>query len=198
VCTIQKMFDRLLDEDLLLQLGNVTKGNVTRFLRKNFQKDVDYTIKQLSCEGKWGGQNKLQFFMTEETYELLCNSYNLKNKCVEKINDTNIRCVMLGVEHSTVSFICNCLKSTKLTLQRQFKISKYYVDLYIPELSLCIECDEFGHQHYSKHEELERETFITDQLKCEFLRYNPNEDKFKLSNLIDIILQRYIALFVDM
>lgn len=193
------MFDKLLDDDLLIKLGNVQKCHVTRFLRKNFQKEVDYTVKQLLCEEekKWGGQNKLQFLMTKETYELLCSSYNLRNKCVDRINDTRIKCIMLGVEHSTINFICNCLKSMKLTLKRQFKVSKYSVDLYIPELSLCIECDEFGHQNYSVKDEFERETFIKHKLNSEFLRYNPNDDKFELSNLIDTILQRYIKTFVD-
>ena len=31
---------------------------------------------------------------------------------------------------------------------------KYYIDLYIPELLLLIECDEFGHINYDKNKDV--------------------------------------------
>ncbi len=186
-----------LDNKFILQFGEKKqKHNLTDFLNKNFKIDKDFIIqKNINQENKKqnGGQNKLNYLMTEKTAELLKNSYNLKNRYITKINDVEIKCIVMTIENSTLGFICNSLKSLPIQFIRQYKIGKYYIDLYIPELLLLIECDEFGHINYDKNKEEERKNYILKQNNnYKFIRFNPNEKDFDLSNIISEILSIYI------
>ena len=53
---------------------------------------------------------------------------------------------------------------------KQFKVSKYVVDWYIPELNIVIEFDEKHHNKNLKVD-LKRQNEIEKKLKCKFLRY---------------------------
>lgn len=65
-----------------------------------------------------------------------------------------------------------------MTLTRQYVVGNYKVDLYISELRLVVECDEFGHQAYNKQKE---------EL-CDFVRFNPNATGFDISEVLAKII----------
>lgn len=76
-------------------------------------------------------------------------------------------------------------KERKVRLGRA--IGPYYsVDLYCKELNLAIECDEQNHRNVSG-DDFEREKFIKNKLQCNFLRFNPDDKKFKIQSVIDEI-----------
>lgn len=188
-----------LDEEFVSYFGN-KKHNVTRFLHKIFKICKDFIIQKTDkienisgnvlCVKKHdGGQNKIIYLMTEK--ELLKNSYNLKNRYITAINNTEIKCIVMTIENSTIGFICNSLKSLPIQLLRQYKIDRYKVDLFIPELLLVIECDEFGHEQYNIDNELKRSECIKGY-NYTILRFNPNEEKFDLSNIISNIIKIYL------
>ena len=79
---------------------------------------------------------------------------------------------------------------------KQHKVLQCYIDMYVPELNLCIECDENGHQHYDQQKEGERQASITATLSTpdnpvKWVRFNPHEQDFSIGNVISEIT-RYI------
>lgn len=72
-------------------------------------------------------------------------------------------------------------------MQRQFKIEKYRVDLYIEKYNLVIECDEFNHRDRDPQLEKEREDFIKSKLNCEFIRFDPDCKDFSIFSVISRI-----------
>ena len=93
----------------------------------------------------------------------------------------------MTLENSTIGFLCNCLKNIT-QVYRQYKVGLYYVDLFIPIINIVIECDEEGHNDRNKNDEKTREEFIINELDCEFIRFNPNDKSFDLSEIINKIL----------
>ncbi len=79
---------------------------------------------------------------------------------------------------------------------KQHKVLQYYVDMYIPEFNICIECDENGHEHYDQQKEADRQASITVTLSkpekpVKWVRFNPNSPEFSIGHVIHDI-NRYI------
>ena len=70
---------------------------------------------------------------------------------------------------------------------RQFPVNNYRVDLYFPEYRLAIECDENGHSDRDQTSEETREMCIEDELKCSFIRFNPDDNQFNIFQIINKI-----------
>lgn len=187
------LFSRNLEELLYLACQ---KAKLVNHLKKNYREDIHYIIQKNNnnnnnkIKDKRGGHNKIHYLLTEEAFELLKNSFNLRNRYIVDIND-NIKQVNLcmPIENQTIGFIENVYNDI-FNLKRQFSIGKYRVDLYFIEYKLVIECDEYGHYDRDIVEEKEREEYI-QSLGNKIIRYNPNEKNFDLSNVlkkINIIL----------
>ena len=171
-------------EELLYIAGQ--KFNLVRNLTKNYKENIHYIIEKnkiYNNNHKRGGQNKIHYLLTEEAFELLKNSFNLRNRYIVDIND-NVKQVNLcmPIENQTIGFIENTYKDI-LNIKRQLYIGKYRVDLYFIDYKLVIECDEFNHQDRDITEEKNREEYICS-LGNKIIRYNPNEKNFDLSNVL--------------
>ncbi|MFE4918982.1 hypothetical protein [Streptomyces sp. NPDC056661] len=70
----------------------------------------------------------------------------------------------------------------------EFSVGPFSVDAYLPTLNIVIECDEHGHETYNKSTEWWRQTYITDQLGCAFVRFNPSVPSFNIGGIINKIL----------
>ena len=57
---------------------------------------------------------------------------------------------------------------------------RYYVDYFIPELLLCLECNGFSHKYYNQEEEKKREETITQEYVL--IRFQPDISPNKLFN----------------
>ena len=175
-------FTRNLDELLYL---SPTKCSITKNLKKNYRENIHYIIEKNKNNqhiGR-GGHNKMVFMLTEHAYELLKNSYNLRNKYIVDVSET-IKCVNIGmcIENQTIGFIEN-VYSNMLNVKRQFIIGKYHVDLYFIDYKLVIECDENNHIDRDCIQEKVREDYIIS-LGNKMIRYNPNTPTFDLSNVL--------------
>ena len=178
-------FNKNLD-DLIPLLG--IKGNITRYLKKNYRENIHYLIKKgnlTNIDKTLGGSglNKITFMLTETAFELLKNSFNLRNRYIVNISDT-VKCINIGmcIENQTIGFIENAY-SKMLNVKRQFTIGKYHIDLYFIDYKLAIECDENGHTDRDPIQEKVREDYITS-LGNKIIRYNPNTTSFDLSNVL--------------
>jgi very-short-patch-repair endonuclease len=175
------MYTRNIEELLYL---TKQKFKLVENLKKNYKENIHYIIKKANYDkNKHGGQNKIDYILTEEAFELLKNTFNLRNKYIIDIND-NIKQINLCmcIENQTIGFIENSYKDI-LNMKRQFRIGKYKADLYFIDYKLVVECDEFNHIDRDILQEKIREEYIKS-LGNKIIRYNPNEKNFDLSNIL--------------
>jgi very-short-patch-repair endonuclease len=179
-------FSRNLDELLYLSLN---KDHIVHHLKKNYKENVHYIIEKPNLNkqnkiGTRGGHNKIIYMLTEEAFELLKNSYNLRNRYIVNISD-NVKCINnigMCIENQTIGFIENAYSGI-LNLKRQYTLGKYRVDLYFIDYKLVIECDENNHDDRDPIQEKNREDYITSHGNT-IIRFNPNESDFDLSNVL--------------
>jgi very-short-patch-repair endonuclease len=179
--------------DELLYLSQ--KQKLVLHLKKNYKENFHYIVlksdlKNLHKKNQRGGHNKIIYMLTEKAFQLLKNSFNLRNRYIVNISD-NIKCVNIGmcIENQTIGFIENSY-SAAFNIKRQYIIDKYKVDLYFIYYKLVIECDENNHDDRDPAKEKIRENHISS-LGNTILRYNPNNINFDLSNVfreINVIL----------
>jgi hypothetical protein len=174
---IDNKFIKNLEELLYL---SPKKYNITYFLKNNFKENIHYIIKTNDKTIKQhGGQNKIYYFLTNETFELFKNTFKLKHRYITKINNLEHVNIIMSLENQTIGFIENSFKNTIKT-KRQFQILNYRVDLYFPEYKLVVECDENNHIDRNKIDESVRENYILS-LGNTIIRFNPNDKLFDLS-----------------
>jgi very-short-patch-repair endonuclease len=174
-------FTKNLDELLYLSSQKV---RLTSHLKKNFKENIHYISEKYKEDiPKYGGHNKITFMLTEQAFDLLKNSFNLRNRYIVDISD-NIKCVNIGmcIENQTIGFIENAY-SNMLNIKRQYTFGKYRVDLYFIDYKLVIECDENNHNDRDPIYEKIREEYITS-LGNKIVRFNPNVSSFDLSNVL--------------
>jgi very-short-patch-repair endonuclease len=175
-------FTKNIDE--LVDVFNSQKVCLTTFVRKNF-KDGIHFIEQKQTEklNYRGGHNRIHMMLTEDTYNLVKNTYNLKNRYIKKINENcgHVNVVMC-IETQTIGFIENSF-SEALRLTRQKRFGTYYIDLYFEDYNLAIECDENDHKGRDITYEYTREQYLLEQ-NITILRYNPNDKNFDLSDIL--------------
>jgi len=101
--------------------------------------------------------------LTVETFNLVKNSYNLKNRYIKQINDNcgHVNVVMT-IETQTIGFIENSF-SDALKLKRQKRFGSYYIDLYFEDYNLAIECDENDHKDRNIIYEQNREKYLLEK-----------------------------------
>lgn len=179
---IEGEFIKSIDE--LIPLLTSQKCTLTRHLIKNYKENYHYIIDKTPYIkdpiNVRGGHNYKNYMLTEYTFELLKNSYNLRNKYITNISE-NVKCINIGmcIENQTIGFIENSFQDVVDT-KRQYIFDKYKVDLYFPEYKLVIECDENNHDDRNPNEEKIREEYILS-LGNSMIRFNPNDSKFELS-----------------
>ena len=171
--------------EVLAECLNALKQGILRYLKKNFKENVHYKYDGYykQDKGKQIGNNRQRILVTQNCYELVKNSYNLRNKYLTEIND-NFKCVnvVMCLENSTIGFIENSLRGI-VNMRRQQIINNYRVDLYFPDTKLIVECDEDNHNDRNAVDERTRDNILTS-LGNKVIHFNPNDSKFDLSNVL--------------
>jgi very-short-patch-repair endonuclease len=189
-------FNKSLDELLYL---SPCKDKIVNHIKKNYKENIHYIIEK-NCQTikRRGGHNKINYMLTETAFELIKNTYNLRNKylvnstdCVKQIN-----IIAMCIENQTIGFIENAYNSVS-NIKRQYYIGKYKVDLYFVDYNLVIECDENNHIDRNHIYEKIRENYLIS-LGNQIIRFNPNETNFDLSNVLkrinDVLFSMHISL----
>lgn len=94
-------------------------------------------------------------------------------------------------EQQCLLAITNVLKTEKY--EDQFKVGRYYIDLYFTEFKIAIEVDENGHCDRRQCDERERMDFINETLEIDdshWIRFNPDAYDFDISKVIGQIYRR--------
>ena len=105
------------------------------------------------------------------------------------IDTTNRKC--LTKEQQSLSAITEVFKTENF--EDQFKIGKYYLDLYFKDYKIVIECDENGHADRKPHKERERLDFVNENqgiTDSNWIRYNPDEPGFDVLKVIGQIYRK--------
>ena len=105
------------------------------------------------------------------------------------IDTTNRKC--LTKEQQTLSSIVNVFKTEKY--EDQYKIGKYFLDLFFSEYKIVIECDENGHADRKPWKERERMDYVNKTLEItddNWIRFNPDEFDFDLSRVTGQIYRK--------
>lgn len=179
---MQTEFTKNIDE--CVSLFNSQKVRLTEFVKKNFKEGIHFIEKkQTENLHQRGGHNRINMFLTDETFNLIKNSFNLKNRYIKQINENcgHVNIVMT-IETQTIGFIENSFSET-LKLKRQKRIGPYYIDLYFEDYNLAIECDENDHNDRCEIYEKNREQFLLEK-NITIIRYNPNHKNFDLSYVL--------------
>lgn len=61
-------------------------------------------------------------------------------------------------------------KIPSIEIIMEYSVKPYRIDAYIPQHNIAIEIDENDHAFYDKEKEIERSRFITQQLRCSWIR----------------------------
>jgi hypothetical protein len=176
-------FTRNLDDLLYL---STSKHKLVGHLQKNYRENIHFIIEKAVSERKHGGHNKIIYKLTEKAFDLLKNSFNLRNRYIVDLND-NVKQINIGmcIENQTIGFIENSYKKI-LNVNRQYIFGIYRVDLYFVDYRLIIECDENNHDDRDAAYEKVREDYLVS-LGNKMIRYNPNDKSFDLSNVLSEI-----------
>lgn len=171
----------------LIQKIKYRKDGIKRILINKFEKNIDYIIKQ-DPKNKWGGSNDEEILLTNNCSELIllqCSYFNRK----ELAGIPNITYVkrFLPKETEILDFIVESFNNI-YEVKREFIVDNYRIDLYIEDLNLAIECDEYNHKDRNTEDEINRQKYIEDTLSCQFIRFNPDDKNFKISKLMNDIL----------
>lgn len=184
---MEDKFCKDLDE-LALQF-KAQKCHVLRFVKKHFTEGFHYIKEKPKRIFVGRGRNAVRYMLTEDVYELINSTYNLRRRNPQGTENIQfVNTLIMDVENASIGFLCNCLKGITETI-RQYHVGGYKIDLYLPEYKIAIECDEFGHNHYDQVIERCRESFIKQRLNCQFIRYDPTEDDFDLSQLVNEVFR---------
>jgi very-short-patch-repair endonuclease len=73
------------------------------------------------------------------------------------------------IGHNEKQILDNCEKVLGYTVLRQYEVSGYFLDGYVPELFIAIEIDE---RPKDKEKDIERQKIIENKLGCKFIRIN--------------------------
>lgn len=99
-------------------------------------------------------------------------------------------------EHYYINIIKSAIQKfdiSKKSFKVKTKYNDYFIDLYLENINLAIECDEHDHYIQEYSDELERrEEDIITELGCRFLRFNPHEADFNVGEVINVIFH-YIS-----
>jgi very-short-patch-repair endonuclease len=109
------------------------------------------------------------------------------------IETTNRKC--LTKEQQTLSALTNAFKTEKF--EDQFKVGRYYLDLYFTDCKIVVECDENGHADRKPGDERKRMDFVNEKLELtddNWIRYNPDERDFDISKVIGRIFRKITEL----
>ena len=179
LCNDTLQFSKNLEE--LLEFITSPKNIIVRYLKNNFKENIHFiVIRPNNFNKKHGGNNKIDYLLTEKSFELVKNSFNLKNRYLTKITENCCHVnLLMSLENQTIGFIENSFKDI-LKTKRQKIFGEYRVDLYFYDFNLIIECDENDHKDRNIDYEKKREEILLLKGNS-IIRYDPNHKNFDLS-----------------
>ena len=108
-----------------------------------------------------------------------------QNRAIQRFGLEGIVAMKVYAEQETIEVITDVFN--KYNPESQFPISSYHIDLYLHDLNIAVECDEYNHSSYDRDYDERRTAAITRLLGCQWIRYNPHATDFRLGRVIERI-----------
>lgn len=176
-------------EDLLEEGTGTRKDTLVRYLCKHFKENAHYiktTVDEALPKAPGGGYKRAIYFVSDDVYELIKSSYNLKHRYVRVVGSMRQVRTVMSLENQTVGFIVSTFTDLE-QMERQHQIGPYSVDLCFVEHKIVVECDESGHKDYKQDDKKDREKFMAES-GYSILRFDPCGIDFDLSCVIREIM----------
>ena len=122
--------------------------------------------------------------------ELVAKSQRPEAFAISAQTGTKVETRYIRKELEIIGFVQEFLTTLNIPFEFQKSVLSYRVDLYLPQQKIAVEIDELGHAGRDPDYEAEREKRITEHLQCKFIRFNPDEANFKMSQCIAKLTHR--------
>lgn len=142
-----------------------------------------HCINKVKCIAKTESGIQTMNFINLENVKRLISSCKLKN--VDSIaEEFGVNVYDFNIKRKEIEFVECILKSFKDEhIKCQFSIDRYYIDLYFIDYKLAVEFDELPHE-YKLDDDLSRQIYIENILKCKFIRVCETDNIFEIINKI--------------
>jgi very-short-patch-repair endonuclease len=121
-----------------------------------------------------------------------CNKLNKFNDIIEIIkeeHEVNLDFQVRPIKETNFKEILKKALFGIVSFEYQYRVNGYIIDLYFPEIDLCIEYDEQYHK-YQLDKDKSREENIKKCIGCNFLRVNEGEELKALNRIIELTLEK--------
>ena len=102
-----------------------------------------------------------------------------------KIGFNQYDIMLTNKEQSVLKSVMDAFEGENM--QIQYSVLGYKIDIYYHDHRLAIEVDEKRHKDRNINDEIQRQKAIEKQLGCEFIRINPDKEKFNIFKAINEI-----------
>lgn len=145
-------------------------------------KDYDNSEKVVSNVETKGGPQNVTFLTVKGLKKIICKTRKpIGIELAKKLGIDVYDIMHVPLETSLVHFLQEVYKNEKIILQ--YSVGPYRIDLYFPDYNLGVECDEYFHI-FQKEDDIKRELYIKEKLKCEFVRFSHDKKNKHLPQLI--------------
>src|SRR5579864_9192674 len=180
-------------DDVCKALGYDRTDNALRHVKSQYKSKLNDIINESSFDGSFRRDREgQQPYITKRGCEILlskCKKLRDKNfiKTFAADWDLNVNIVQDTKEQEFIGAICKAF--SHLSMEPQFRIGNYRIDLYFTSLKIAVECDERGHSDRDGSKEVARQAYIENQLGCRFLRFNPDAKDFCIYGTINELMR---------
>ena len=94
---------------------------------------------------------------------------------------------METAEMATIEYLTTVFEGEQM--EQQFSVGRFKIDLYFTDYKIAVECDEYHHKDRDAQMELERQEFITKQLGCRWVRFNPHHKTFSMAKVANSVFR---------
>lgn len=168
--------------------------DICKLLNLSNPSDVVKRIKKINF-GKFDLKGRIgmtNFVNKKGLQEIVLNSKKPEAKILAK--EIGLKMITTK-EQDTLETIINSISGI-VEYKTQFGIDGYKIDLYLPKLNIAIECDELNHQRSCNKSlysvDKVREKNIAQKMRCEFIRFNPDNPKFNIGKIINQIFKEVL------
>lgn len=196
-----------IDSDFRLSIYDILKGigiknNHSSKIKKFRGQDTDNTVTYAIPIWRWTENRDIVFIdkPTHSTPMIKVNNLHilvkfLMSSCRWSTYDQYRACSLVDIEpeirlvQTEAQHIQSIVVSLPYKCIQQFKIGPYRLDMYIADYKIAVECDEYAHKRYDQKAEQERQMFVSKQLGCTWVRFDPYCNRFCIFSVIRNILE---------
>ena len=133
-------------------------------------------------------QSHRRFIHVNLALKVILDCRTVKSCAFKKKLGFTLHDVINSKEQSVISAIKDALEGEDM--QTQYSVLSYRINLYFHKYKVAIEVDELGHADRNVNNDIERQRALERELKCVFIRINPDAPNFSMLREINKIYRQ--------